>query len=331
MIKERPWVIGGLISAALPAVLLGFFVMGFRGGSESGAGGPSSVIVADSSDPTAPSTVPAGSPSTPSAATKAKATKATKAKAKATKAAARKASAAAKTAKAKAKAKGTAKAKKATKTSTASQAVKKGAGGAGEGRIQRGKTYTGQATFYAATGEGNCSFEASSDLMVGAMNQADYENSQACGAYLSVTGPNGSVTIKIVDRCPECPPGAIDLSREAFEKIAPVSAGRVSISWHLLSPDGLGPVSYRYKTGSSQYWCAIQVRNHRNPVRSVQLKTGSGWKTLDRQTFNYFLSEGGAGCGGTIRVTDIFGNQLTDTGIEIAPDKTQRGRAQFPS
>ncbi len=127
------------------------------------------------------------------------------------------------------------------------------------------------------------------------------------------------------------PPGAIDLSKEAFEKIAPVSAGRVPITWRLLSPADLGSFSFRYKSGSSQYWCGIQVRNHRNPVRSLAVQSGSSWITLKRQDYNYFLSEGGDGCGGTIRVTDIYGNQITQTGIKISPDTDQRGQGQFPA
>jgi expansin (peptidoglycan-binding protein) len=236
-----------------------------------------------------------------------------------------------------AKPKSTAKAKPKPKVTTTkpkpktSTPAKSGAGGAGSGRIQFGKTYTGRATFYAADGSGNCSFDKSSDLMVGAMNQTDYGNSQACGAHLKVTGPNGTVTIRVVDRCPECPPGAIDLSQQAFAKIAPVSAGRVSISWKLLSPSGLGSIGYRYKSGSSQYWCGIQVLDHRNPVKSLQVKAGGSWVSLERQDYNYFVAAGGAGCGGTIRVTDIYGNQVTDDGIKISPDRIQRGNSQFPA
>jgi expansin (peptidoglycan-binding protein) len=212
----------------------------------------------------------------------------------------------------------------------AAPAAPSGGGVLGTGRIQYGPTYTGDGTFYGATGEGNCLYEASSDRMIGAMNQQDYENSQACGAYLRVTGPNGkSLTIKVVDRCPECQPGDIDLSQEAFAQLAPVSAGRVKVSWQLLSPALSGPVSYKYKDGSSQYWCGIQVRNHRNPVRSLELKVNGAWKSVPRLEYNYFVSADGSGCGSDIRITDIYGNQLTDTGITISPNAVQPGKAQF--
>lgn len=201
---------------------------------------------------------------------------------------------------------------------------------AGTGRIRYGRTYTGEGTFYGATGAGACSFEAGSDRMIAAMNHTDYENSQACGAYLAVTGPNGvTIRIKIVDECPECRPGDLDLSAEAFAKLANPSAGRIRISWTLLSPALSGPVAYRYKEGSSQWWCAIQVRNHRNPVRMLEVKVGGTWRSLPRTSYNYFLSANGTGCGSAIRITDLYGQQLTASGIGIRPNVVQQGSGQF--
>lgn len=227
--------------------------------------------------------------------------------------------------------KATAKKTTAKKTTTAKKAAKTSSGSASStGRIRLGTTYTGNGTFYAATGAGNCSFDASSDRMIGAMNKLDYANSAACGDFLAVTGPGGkTITIKIVDQCPECKPGDIDLSAEAFAKLAAPVTGRIRISWHLLSPSLSAPVAYRYKTGSSRYWCGIQVLNHRNPVRSLELKVGSGWKSLPRADYNYFLSEDGSGCGGSIRITDVYGHQLTDSSIAVRPDVVQKGHAQF--
>jgi expansin len=316
VIKGRPWVTAGLISAATTVVIAGLIVVTQpRAGSSVPDGRPDDL-------PDEPSSlVLAASPPAPPSATGSATTPARSVTATAT------ARASATTRRPRPKA--TLKPEpepRATRTTRAAVT-----GPAGSGRIRYGRTYTGVATYYAATGAGNCSYEASGDLMVGAMNQADYQNSQACGAYLNVTGPNGTVRIRVVDRCPECPPGAIDLSRPAFAKIAPVAAGKVAISWRLQSPSGLGPVSYRYKSGSSRYWCAIQVRDHRNPVRSLQVKVGSSWKTLARQEYNYFVSESGSGCGGTIRITDIYGHRLTSTGIRVAPGTTQRGQAQFPA
>jgi expansin (peptidoglycan-binding protein) len=68
--------------------------------------------------------------------------------------------------------------------------------------------HTGEGTYYTfADGSGNCMFPATpNDLDIGAMNQTDYADSAACGMCAQVTGPDGSITIRIVDRCPECKP-----------------------------------------------------------------------------------------------------------------------------
>src|SRR6188472_3800077 len=88
--------------------------------------------------------------------------------------------------------------------------------------------HTGEATYYDfADGSGNCSFPATpDDLMVGAMNHVDYAQSAVCGACAELTGPNGVVKVRVVDQCPECPQGDIDLSPDAFALIADLAAGR---------------------------------------------------------------------------------------------------------
>ncbi len=69
--------------------------------------------------------------------------------------------------------------------------------------------HSGQATYYDfADGSGACSFEPSpNDLMVAAMNAPDYAGAAACGSCARVFGPNGEITVRIVDLCPECPRG----------------------------------------------------------------------------------------------------------------------------
>ncbi|MEU8460481.1 expansin EXLX1 family cellulose-binding protein [Streptomyces sp. NPDC029003] len=200
------------------------------------------------------------------------------------------------------------------------------------GRIQPGNTYKGVATAYAAgDGNGACLFGPSDDLMVAAMNTTDYESSRACGAYVRVRAANGaSITVRITNECPlPCAPGQLDLSHEAFAKLAALKVGRIPITWSLLSPQTSGALSIRYKTGSSRYWCAIQVIGHRNPVARLEVRTAAGWRRLPRTDYNYFLSADGSGCGGAVRITDIYGEQLTVEGVALLPDVAQPTRVQF--
>src|ERR1035437_9876318 len=108
-----------------------------------------------------------------------------------------------------------------------------------------GQSETGQATYYDATGAGSCSFDASpGDLDVAAMNHVEYANSAVCGACAHVVGPKGDVTVRVVDLCPECAQGALDLSAQAFAKIADPSAGRVPITWQVVACSVQGPIQY---------------------------------------------------------------------------------------
>lgn len=200
------------------------------------------------------------------------------------------------------------------------------------GRIEPGVTYHGVATAYGAgTGDGACLFGPAADMMIAAMNYTDYESAKACGDHVLVQAANGaSIDVLITNECPlPCAPGQLDLSQQAFAKLADLAVGRISITWRLLSPATSGTISVRYKTGSSRYWCGIQVIGHRNPVALLEVRVGSAWRQLPRTDYNYFISADGSGCGGAIRVTDIYGQQLTINGIALLPDVAQPTPVQF--
>jgi expansin (peptidoglycan-binding protein) len=200
--------------------------------------------------------------------------------------------------------------------------------------------HEGIATYYYATGGGACSFDPSpDDLMVAAMNADDYYRStygQAayCGAYVNVIGRKGSVVVRIVDLCPGCAADDLDLSQEAFAEVDNLSAGRVPITWQVVSPALSRPIAYHFKSGSNQWWMAVQVRNHRNPIESLEYRaTGSSdWINVPRTSYNYFVPTSGMGAGPyDFRVTDWYGNVLTDSAIPLVADGTIAGSAQFPA
>ena len=97
----------------------------------------------------------------------------------------------------------------------------------------------GYATSYVyVPGSGTCGFVGDdSDPMVAAANSTDFAGSEMCGQYIRVTGPLGSVDVRIVDLCPSCPAGDFDLNQTAFAMIG--SSGAVSITWHTI-PDPAG-------------------------------------------------------------------------------------------
>jgi expansin len=212
---------------------------------------------------------------------------------------------------------------------------------------------TGEATYYVeANGDGNCLFGPSpDDLMVAALGYLDYGNPLPeeqpeqgpaaiyCGAYVEVVGPSGTIVVRIVDKCPDiyippnlgCDKGHLDLSPEAFARIAPIEQGRVPITWRVISPDLGRPIAYHVKPGSNRWWTAIQVRHHRNPIVSMEYRDVAGeWRPMVRQDYNYFVARD-MGLGPyTLRVTDRYGNVLEDSGIPLVDDSETTGRAQFP-
>ncbi len=194
--------------------------------------------------------------------------------------------------------------------------------------------HTGDGTYYDADGSGNCSYDAmtgTGELLVGAMNHTDYADSAACGACAHLTGPKGEVTVRIVDQCPECKPGDIDLSPDAFQKLDDLSAGRITIHWDYIPCDVSGPISYHFKEGSNEYWTAVQIRNSRYAIQKLELKKDGQYVDVARVDYNYFVADSGMGPGPyTIRVTDAQGNMLEDSGVPFVEAGDSKGAAQFP-
>lgn len=207
-----------------------------------------------------------------------------------------------------------------------------GAGGNTAGSGGTSDVHSGEGTFYGADGSGNCSFDPSpNDLMVAAMNDTDYAGSAVCGGCIEVHGPNGSVVVRVVDRCPECPVGDVDLSAEAFAQIANPADGRVPIEWWDVACDVSGPIRYRFKEGSSQWWTAIQVRNTKWAVQSLEVSVEGSYVQIPRESYNYFVYQSGLGVGPyDIRVTDVHGSVLEDTAIPLGDGSEASGAAQFP-
>jgi expansin (peptidoglycan-binding protein) len=175
-------------------------------------------------------------------------------------------------------------------------------------------------------------FDASpNDLDVAALNASEWEGSALCGACADVQGPLASLRIRVVDLCPECPSGNLDFSESAFAKIAKVSAGRVPITWSLVACDVSGPVQYRYKDGSNQWWTAVQVLNHRLPVTTLEWSSdGSSWNPTERASYNYFLAASGFGPNPVrVRITAMDGQTLVDSLPSVQAGLVTTGQAQF--
>ncbi|WP_030270237.1 expansin EXLX1 family cellulose-binding protein [Micromonospora globosa] len=196
-----------------------------------------------------------------------------------------------------------------------------------------GATHSGKATFYDSEGAGgNCSRPAApADRMYVALGPSEYASGASCGGFLDVTGPRGTVRVLVMDQCPECAPGHLDLSAEAFARIADPVQGVVKVSYRgVVNPRLSGPLTFRMKEGSSQWWFAVLVGDHGNPLRSVEVRQNGSWRAAQRQDYNYWLIASGAGPGPyEIRVTDVYGHRATATGIRMLPGQVQRSKTRM--
>jgi expansin (peptidoglycan-binding protein) len=187
---------------------------------------------------------------------------------------------------------------------------------------------SGEATHYVLQpGDGNCSFPGlpPGQLYV-ALSPGEYGSAAACGSYVQVTGPDGTVTAEVVDQCPPCQAGHVVLSEAAFARIAPLAAGLVPVTYHVLaSPPLPAPLSLRVKEGSSAYWLALLPIGTGNPVVSVRVSSAArGWQDLTHASYNYWLAPSGMGAGPfTVQLTDSAGHQATLAGITLSPGAVQ--------
>lgn len=197
-----------------------------------------------------------------------------------------------------------------------------------------GEITQGIATYYDYSGSDGvaCGYGVTSDTDVAAMDAPEYAASAVCGACFEVSGPKGKVTVRIVDLCPECERGHLDLSAQAFAKIADPVAGRVPTTRVAVACTLSGGMSYEFKDGSSQYWTALQVRNHRLPIAKVEYKKNGAFVDMPRADYNYFIDEKGVGVqpsGITLRVTATDGQVVEDSIPDVQAGKVVPGTAQF--
>ena len=201
----------------------------------------------------------------------------------------------------------------------------------------KGTVHTGDGTFYGGGYVGGCAMldPVSPDYWIVAMNLEDYNNAQLAGAYLEVTGELGTINMLVTDLLPEGKKGDLDLYVDAFPLIAPPEKGRVPVSWKIVPLDTAenAPVSYKYKEGSTEFWCGVQVRNHRYPITKLEyLDENGNFQEINRRQYNYFESDKMGKGPFTFRITDIYGQVVIDENIPLSTDDTEiiQGHVQFP-
>jgi expansin len=207
----------------------------------------------------------------------------------------------------------------------------------------------GSATYYDPSGQVNCSFPMSgsnvthvatgSGAYIAALAPADYKNAAACGACVQVSRDDGrSVTVTIVDSCPSCGTGHIDLSRTAFLQIGTVTEGYLGtgnggavgiISWKYVPCPVQGNVTIALKEPTNPGWNEFLVEDSRTPVAKFEAYVNGSWVTGTRQSYNYFNVGSSLSFPIQVRLTDTNGNVIQGT-LQSGVAEQDLG-AQFPA
>ncbi|ORZ03959.1 RlpA-like double-psi beta-barrel-protein domain-containing protein-containing protein [Syncephalastrum racemosum] len=107
--------------------------------------------------------------------------------------------------------------------------------------MKRSTKYKGQATWFVPETEGGvygaCGPKENSNSMIVALNGKQYGNMNAkskwCNKKIRVSGPKGSVTVKVNDACPGCKKNSLDLTPKVFKKVVgDLDIGVAKITWH---------------------------------------------------------------------------------------------------
>ncbi|WP_010181021.1 expansin EXLX1 family cellulose-binding protein [Aquimarina agarilytica] len=198
--------------------------------------------------------------------------------------------------------------------------------------------HKGEGTFYggvAGSSGGNCGLPVpADDFLHCALNTIDYNGSEACGACIEVEGTKGkSIVLKVVDRCPECKEGDVDLHEDAFALIDDPISGRIPITWKYVScplKNDNKFIHINFKSGSTKYWTAIQLRNITQAIKTLEYKDASGsWVAINRVLFNFFIETKGIDTPMTLRVTSVLGEQLLFDNVDIDVDNDFNTNQQF--
>ncbi|KAA1470599.1 hypothetical protein DENSPDRAFT_879826 [Dentipellis sp. KUC8613] len=92
------------------------------------------------------------------------------------------------------------------------------------------KRNSGRGTYYAV-GLGACGVTNNDNQAIVALNTADYAGGAHCGQTISITANGKTHSAQVMDLCPGCAPGGIDMSPSLFESFASLDVGVLQVQW----------------------------------------------------------------------------------------------------
>ncbi|KAI1279207.1 carbohydrate-binding module family 63 protein [Xylaria sp. FL0933] len=202
--------------------------------------------------------------------------------------------------------------------------------------LAKSDAVTGTSTFYGGNlNGGTCSFSTytlPSGIYGTAFSGSVWDSAAHCGACLEVTANGKSITVMIVDKCPECEEGHLDLFEDAFDVLSPSSSDPLSTSYTFVDCPISSPLILHSKSGTSAYWFSMQVINANEAVSKLEVSTdgGSTWSSTTRQDYNFFENSSGFGTDTvTVRVTGESGSTVVVNDVSVASDSQVTAGSNF--
>ncbi|KAG7388747.1 hypothetical protein PHYBOEH_007700 [Phytophthora boehmeriae] len=202
-------------------------------------------------------------------------------------------------------------------------------------------TYEGYGTVYTLStpSSGNCNFmswPSDATTKYAALNAEQWEETMNCGRCAEVwctdssCASQSSEIVYIMDQCPGCEYGDLDLSPDVFEGITGQSYTKLGIEWKFVDCPISKNVEYCLKTGSSEFWVAIQPANFVSGVQSLKI---NGQETTVIDSAYYFLIDGSGESVAdlnavSISLTGVNGEVLEET-VSLSADACTEGSSQF--
>ncbi|GAB9466512.1 hypothetical protein Gpo141_00003884 [Globisporangium polare] len=207
----------------------------------------------------------------------------------------------------------------------------------------RGDEYFGgDGTTYTLgdTSAGNCNFmtaPAAASANYAALNNDQWLSTKNCGRCAEVSCSDSSCADKskteivyILDRCPECKHGDLDLSPSVFTSITGQGPTRIKIKWKFVDCPVSGGVKYCLKGGSNNFWTAVQPANTVAGVSSMLI---NGQTPTMVDSAYYYLLNGQSKTQtdlGSVKVTltSVGGETIEET-VALTAGACTTGSKQF--
>ncbi|TYZ59624.1 hypothetical protein PybrP1_012230 [[Pythium] brassicae (nom. inval.)] len=203
--------------------------------------------------------------------------------------------------------------------------------------------FRGEGTVYTLSNptHGNCNFMAYPDDAVvkyAALNTPQWDATRNCGRCAEVSctdarcagATKSAEVVHIVDQCPGCAAGDLDLSPTVFKAITGLDSDRLSIKWKFVDCPVASRIKFCLKKGSNAFWAAIQPTNFVAGVASVRV---NGQATTMVDSAYYFLLDGKSETTvdlSKLRITVIgLNGEVIDDTVSFASSDCVEGAKQF--